>query len=391
MQELAGQTQTLIPTDPTKITASSSPKLARIHLFAQSFAAQGLLAAIALLMLATYYVFYPGDPNASLQKSIMLFGGLVVATLVAVFGALFLLSFYQVARYQKPKSATIAILKQCWRTISEPRRAAMGIPFLAIFLILIHAFVQIKNGIPQIAPYVWDETLHDFDVWLHFGKAPWEWLHPFFSQSPYLVFILNLNYNFWFVSMWMVVVPFAFSISNTVVRTRFFLTFFLVWAIGGGVLATGFSSVGPAFYAKLGLTPDPYAGLMTYLEQANQVVPVWAFELQNTMWNAYKNGGINVGISAMPSMHNATALLFVIGAWHLSKKMAIPLAIHCFLIYIGSIYLAWHYAIDAYLGWLITIVAWLVSGPVARWWHNLTFVQNFDAQLAALVKSTNAD
>jgi len=366
------------PSQASTMAFAGQKQSSRTGLFVKSFAAQSLLAVNVMVLLTFYLIFYP---NQTPLKVLILISGLIATTLAAFLGGLFLLSFYQVARHQKPKSAFVAILKQSWQTISEPRRAALGMPFLVILMVFMYVFVQIKNNIPLMVPYFWDEPLHNFDVWMHFGKAPWEWLHPFFSQSPYLVFALNVNYNLWFFTMWMVIIPFAFSSTNSIIRTQFFLAFFLIWATGGSALATYFSSVGPAFYAKLGLSPDPYAGLMTYLGQVNQIIPVWAYELQNEMWLAYKGGGINIGISAMPSMHNATALLFVLSARHLSKKMVIPLAVHCFLIYIGSIYLAWHYAVDAYLGWLVTIVAWWVSAPIARWWHNRPSVVEFTRQL----------
>ncbi len=378
MHEIAGQPQTIAR------PLTGPGKLANSRLLVKSFAIQGLSVGITLIVLTIYLTFYPSQPDQSLLKTLILIGGLITATLGAFLGGLFLLSFYHVARYQKPKSAIVAIAKQCWHIMSEPQRRTLGLPFLTTLIVFMYPFVEIKNSVPLIVPYAWNEPFHNLDVWMHFGKAPWEWLHPLFSQSPYLVFVLNLNYNFWFFTMWIVLVPFAFTTSNTVLRTRFFLAFFLIWAIGGSVLATWFSSAGPAFYSKLGLTPDPYAGLITYLNQVNEIVPVWAIDLQNEMWEQFKGHGINVGISTMPSMHNATALLFVIGGWHLSKKMAIPLALHCFLIYIGSIYLAWRYAVDAYLGWLVTIVAWLVAGPIARWWHNRPSVVEFTRQLETL-------
>jgi len=381
MSNLASQLQTI------EQTQSDAKSISTLRLIGKSFASHGILIAIVLSLLIFRFTFYPGQPDLTLQDILLGSFGLVVSILLILFSSLFIQSFYMVARYQKPKSATKAIFKQCWISVAEPRKALLGIPAVILVIVFTYAYVQIKSGIPLINPYAWDETFHNLDVWLHFGKAPWEWLHPIMSQSPYLVFLLNLNYNFWFFIIWMVFIPFAFSTKNNERRTQFLIAFFLVWAVGGGALATYFSSAGPAFYGKLGLSPDPYVPLMSHLAQVNEVVPVWAYELQNTMWASFENNGVNVGISAMPSIHNAKALLFVIAGWHLSKKMTIPLSIHCFFVYIGSFYLGWHYAVDAYLGWLVAIVAWVFAGYVARWWHKRPSIQQFSREVEALGKS----
>ncbi len=83
----------------------------------------------------------------------------------------------------------------------------------------------------------------------------------------------------------------------------------------------------------------------------------------------------------MPSMHNAIALLLVFGAWQFSRWAGIVMLVHTFLIYIGSFYLAWHYAIDAYLGWAITLAFWWISGPIAKWWHRQPLVSDFSMRL----------
>jgi hypothetical protein len=75
------------------------------------------------------------------------------------------------------------------------------------------------------------------------------------------------------------------------------------------------------------------------------------------------------GITAMPSMHNAASLLFALAGWQISRRLGIILSIHCFAVYIGSIHLGWHYAIDAYLGWAVAVSLWLVSKPIAQWWE----------------------
>ena len=83
------------------------------------------------------------------------------------------------------------------------------------------------------------------------------------SAIPEITFALNIVYNFWFMAMWMFWVWFAWQEKPGVNRTRTFLSFMLIWAIGGSLLAIAFSSAGPCFFSRLGLAPDPYAPLMS--------------------------------------------------------------------------------------------------------------------------------
>jgi hypothetical protein len=166
--------------------------------------------------------------------------------------------------------------------------------------------------------------------------------------------------------MWMF---FAFSERPSETRTRFFLTFFALWVVGGGLMAVYFSSAGPCFYGRLGLIPDPYAGLMTYLRDANNIMPIWALPVQDALWQSYADQSPLTGISGMPSMHNATALLFALAGFKINRAAGYLLLGHAVLIMLGSVHLAWHYAIDGYVAWILTLVFWSAMAPVSRWWE----------------------
>jgi hypothetical protein len=153
--------------------------------------------------------------------------------------------------------------------------------------------------------------------------------------------------------------------------------------IGGNILALILSSAGPCYYGRLGLSPDPYSGLMVYLRQVNETIPVWAVSLQDTLWQNHLSGADVAEVSAMPSLHNASALLFALMGFRISRFWGRLLCVHAALIYIGSIHLGWHYAIDAYLGWAVTLTVWFAAGTIARWWHTTDAQREFDALVAA--------
>ena len=68
------------------------------------------------------------------------------------------------------------------------------------------------------------------------------------------------------------------------------------------------------------------------------------------------------GISAMPSMHVATSVLFALVAWQTHRKLGIVLTVHAAAVMIGSVHLAWHYALDGYIGALLTYGIWRAAG-----------------------------
>lgn len=72
------------------------------------------------------------------------------------------------------------------------------------------------------------------------------------------------------------------------------------------------------------------------------------------------------GISAMPSMHVAMAALFAFLAFHLGKLYHLLFTTYLILIVLGSVHLAWHYAVDAYASILFTYGIWCCSGWIVR-------------------------
>ena len=240
-----------------------------------------------------------------------------------------------------------------------------------------------KGNIPVFQPFAWDETFDRWDVVLHFGRRPWEWLQPLLGHWP-ITFAVNVLYNLWFVGMFSIWLHFAFMAAPGVQRTRFFLTFMLLWMIGGGLFAVVFSSAGPCFYGagRLGLAPDPYADLMAYLRRANEIVPIWALNVQDKLWRLHVAGSAAASISAMPSLHNGSALLFALasGGWHAWVRRL--LWAYVGVIFAGSIHLGYHYAVDAYFAWGLTLALWWAAGPMARRWEATPAAMRFSRAFA---------
>jgi hypothetical protein len=358
---------------------NSSPRFA--DLLRKSLSAHAIYFAIAtayyVAFLLLLYLRPDLEPSGFLKTAIPF----VMVSLPFMLLCLAIMRFYQMVRFVKPEHPIPYLLRDLRSFLGNRQRMAHGLPMVLVMLLFMYVFMAVKESIPFIAPFSWDLALAEMDKVMHFGTHPWEILQPFFGYWP-LTFLINVNYNMWFVVMWSMWVFFAFSDRTSELRTRFFLTFFLTWVIGGGVLATLFSSAGPCYFTRLGISPDPYAELMTYLRQANTIVPVWAVDIQDTLWRGYQGESTIEGISAMPSMHNGSALLFVIAAFRISRPLGWILSVHCALIFIGSVHLGWHYAVDAYVAWVFTVLVWWMMKPVAAWWHKRPEQTEFNAALA---------
>ena len=288
--------------------------------------------------------------------------------------ALIPMLFFRVAVFEKPESPARALFASVRPYLAADGRLLPGVLMLLAISVFMAGFASLKASITFIQPFAWDQAFDEWDRILHFGYRPWELLQPILGYGPVTAFI-SINYNFWFLTLTMYWLHFAFAERPGVLRTQAVAAFMLTWSVGGVLLAIVFSSAGPCFYSLLGLAPDPYAGLMTYLRTTAESWPVWALGLQDALWANFASNGVadaTKGISAMPSMHNAQCLLLVLAVWNkapIIRNLAIG---HGVLVFLGSIHLGWHYAVDAYLAFVIAGIAWIAAGWFARRWEKAT-------------------
>jgi hypothetical protein len=156
---------------------------------------------------------------------------------------------------------------------------------------------------------------------------------------------------------------------------QFLLAFALSWFLAGNVLAVVFSSAGPCYYGFL-FSPDPYAAQMEYLRQVHSERSLSAILLQDRLWESYvATRGTNIGISAMPSMHVEIAVLMAIVAWHTRRWLGIAYTVFAGLVVIGSVHLAWHYAVDSVGAIALAVLFWAVAGVFVRAFDRLRAAQ----------------
>ncbi|MEX0809113.1 MAG: phosphatase PAP2 family protein [Dongiaceae bacterium] len=246
-------------------------------------------------------------------------------------------------------------------------RLAIALPLLIFIPLFGGAFTLVKAAIPRINPFAWDPAFVELDALLHFGYQPWELLQPILGGSLATA-IVGWLYSLWFFMLSLVWTWQAFSLRNPTLRLQFFYSLLLTWIVFGIVAAIYFASVGPAFYGLLNDGPDPFEPLLDALRATNEEHVLGALVAQGMLWDNYMLRDVRLGggISAMPSMHVAMALLFALVGWRTARWLGIVFFTYFLIVLIGSVHLGWHYAIDGYAMVPGVLLVWWLSGWLAR-------------------------
>jgi hypothetical protein len=262
-----------------------------------------------------------------------------------------------------PTRADAPLLKVLKR-IREPTRLAL-LPAV-IFPIFLGAYTWAKCSIPFAVGYSWEASWANVDHWL-FGEDAWRWAHALVPAS------LASAVTFYYAVIWGFALMFSGTLISIFASRRFAAIYFtaliLSWLIGGIIMAYSLSAAGPVF-AHLA---DPAmadrflplrAELLRQLGPDNLVMRSQHYLATGMQMKIAMKGG---GVSAMPSMHIATATTMVIAAFR-TRWLWLAL-LFWGLTFLGSVYLGYHYAVDAPAAVAVAIPCWLA----ARWLHRGAF------------------
>ena len=231
-----------------------------------------------------------------------------------------------------------------------------------LLAIVMSTFMAYKRAIPLFNPFSWDPAFMRLDRALHLGRDPWIWLQPIFGNVAG-TWAIDKIYILWLRTI-PLVLAWQFWSANRGLRKQFLLSFAVSSIVVGTVLATLLSSGGPCFYAQIVGLPDPFAPLLAFLAEINESVPVAALHVQELLWDGYQGHHRFYGISAMPSMHVALPTLYVLVGFRTNRWLGWAFLAYLVAILIGSVHLAWHYAIDGYVSVAVVLVVWMAVG---RW------------------------
>jgi hypothetical protein len=233
---------------------------------------------------------------------------------------------------------------------------------LVFFFLGLTAFSTFKSVIPSAVPYYADNWLADMDEWL-LGEAAWKIAHHFDSDVWSLIVIKSYEV-LWF-AQWFGTILFVALWSDKAARIRYLWAVSMTLCIIGTILALAFASVGPVYYDQF-VGGHRFAGLKVAMD--NLAYSYIVRDYARYLLELYNAGtpGLGGGISAMPSVHVGLAVLNALFLSSLRWWYGILGWGFAVLIFYGSIYTGWHYAVDGYVSLIVVSVIWWVSGRMLR-------------------------
>ena len=251
--------------------------------------------------------------------------------------------------------------------VAGRKKRLMALPLLFVagivsFALFMSAYSTIKVRIPTLHPFAWDDTFAAWDKALFLGHDPWT-AFGFVYRTPALLRTIDFLYDLWavlLVGSWIVCFVTG-DRADMPRRLRYCLSLMVTWFIGGNLLAILLSSAGPCFYEHVGADPTHYSGLAAHLAA---VPGLRAPDMQAMLWQTFQQDGLGIGgISAAPSMHCATAFLFVLMFGRTPAWRAVTGAYFCVILF-GSVILGWHYFVDGLMGMAVAFACWKACGHV---------------------------
>ena len=198
------------------------------------------------------------------------------------------------------------------------------------------AFMWVKPLLNYLVPFWADPLLADWDKLLFFGHEPWQVLQ--WANFP----AAGIAYHpGWFAMMILALLIAAWAPPSPE-RSALLLAYFVLWSLAGPLIHVLLPAGGPIFYERMG-----YGTRFAALDGGAETMAVADY-----LWSVYasKSFGAGSGISAMPSMH-VTMSTWTAIAFAVCARRWLPLGLGALaLIFVLSIALGWHYALDGVVG-----------------------------------------
>lgn len=298
--------------------------------------------------------------NSAANMLFVLFGTLIPAYLFGLLVA----RFIYMATIIRPAQPTRWLIADIRATVFDLDRLVTGLATLTVLTVFFSNFSFLKEAIPVLNPYAWDQAMMQIDRALHGGFDVYQILMPFFGGAMVLS-VLGGAYVIWLFLLYFMTFIAAFTKHDLQARSAFLVAFVLTWGIGGNLIATVFSSVGPVYYAPIGLG-DVYEPLMLHLRTLGEVMKVPSLFVQDMLWDGYTSGNSVAGISAFPSMHVASSTLLACYGFTFHRYAGWMLSAFTGVIMVASVMLGWHYAVDGYAGFALALLSWKAAMWLCR-------------------------
>jgi hypothetical protein len=332
------------------------------------FRASALLlfvAAIYFALVAGFVARRKGDGDLSvlLPHGITNQGLLIVwAITLGLMGAAYCAKLF-LARGRSTIRERLAIdLKEFLR----PETLSLRVSIFVSWYVLMHVFATFKTMIGSVHGFTMDPSIAALERAALFGHDAWQYTH-FLLGSPLGTFMLQMCYNVWFALMWASILVCLLFVKNVRAVLHYLLAFSLCWIVVGSLAAYFLASAGPCFYQRVFSDPH-FQPLMLRLHEIDRSLNLTSLDVQDTLWSWYgeHRNGLGAGISAMPSVHVGLAFVMARGAYLLRPLYGRIMMVYMAAIWIGSVHLGWHYALDGAVALLLVAPIWKISGWLAR-------------------------
>ncbi len=325
--------------------------------------AELLLTALVFLVLALYAGLVTASPDATFAEVFAFFteyflAALTVAGIVTIAGLILLLT--RLYGVEKPLHALRDMVLGRWRY----DRFLFLLAPLFVFPLTLGPFTLFKQRVLPEAGFPWDTFFRDAERLLFFGHDGWEITHAILP-SAWASQAMDSIYHTWFLLAVAILIP-PSLMASVRTRTTILITYVLVWVVIGSGLAYLFGSAGPCFYTAF-IGPDPSFTAMTETlrAQSAEVGQLNSLFLQESLLANFHAGNLvfSGGISAMPSVHVSLTTLFACVLHRFPTPIRLLGISYVLLIWIASVHLGWHYALDGVLGAAVTLAIWK-----GAWW-----------------------
>jgi hypothetical protein len=268
-------------------------------------------------------------------------------------------------RRRRPRGP-LTTARAWWRASGGGAHAVRALLALGSLSLVVSTFSGWKNLIGRDTPFFADPWLHAADVVLHGGRTPADWLAGVITHPGALHALDWWYYVGWTTVSYVVGALIAWAPANRT-RTRLLLTSALSWLLLGTAAACMLASAGPCFFGRVVPGLDPYAWQTATL---GRVPGLTVTQVQATLWTFFQHGhpadAVGGGISAMPSLHVASAAITVVAARRYGGRVAVAAALLMLsATMLGSVALGMHYAVDGYASLLGGAAIWWLTGRLA--------------------------
>lgn len=254
--------------------------------------------------------------------------------------------------------------------LAHQRRARflnVVVPLVA-FIVTMASFTVHKTVVLPNHGFTWDADFIAWDRAMFMGHDPWVLSHAVFDSAT-ATWWIDQFYHAWFYPMMIAYVICGLMVAGPLVRACYIGTFLLSWFVIGCVLAGMLASAGPVYDGAL-FEAGVFEPLKARLaEQAAEVPGIASQVFQAELLAGYKAGaiGLGYGISAMPSMHVALAAMWALLFFGVSRWLGLAGVVYTLFIWVGSVHLGWHYAVDGVVSSVLVVGIWGALRVVIPW------------------------